>query len=218
MTVVGVAQNVRHYGVTENAPPEVYIPLVQANDVALGWMNGTAEIMLRTQTDGAQVLDELRAMIRRIDPSIPVHHVESMKERVAATLQQRRFITTLLTSFAALATFLAAIGIYGVLSYVVSLRTQEIGIRIAVGAQQSQVLRMLLADGLRLAAVGTAIGIAGALAGGGLVSSLLFNVAPNDPTTFTAGALMVIALALLASYVPASRALQIDPIIALRNE
>ena len=133
-------------------------------------------------------------------------------------MQERRFTTGLLASFATLAVFLAGVGIYGVLSYVVTLRTQEIGIRMALGAQRSRVLRMVVADGYLLVLTGTAIGVAAGLAATRLIRSLLFDVSPTDVATFVAGAVVLSALALIASYVPAARAIRIDPLRALRNE
>jgi putative ABC transport system permease protein len=218
VTIVGVVENVHHYGVTEDAPPEFYIPLEQAPDVAVGWMANTAELMLRTSGDSNVVANELRSLMKRIDPSAPVYRVQSMEERVAATLQERRFTMVLLTSFAGLALFLAIVGIYGVLSYVVNERTQEIGIRMALGAQSSQVLRMVIGDGLRLVFFGSVFGAIAALGAGRLIRSLLFNVPPDDLTTFVVGGVLLATLALLASYIPAARALRIDPVIALRND
>jgi putative ABC transport system permease protein len=133
-------------------------------------------------------------------------------------LEQRRFTTLLLSSFAALALFLAAIGIYGVLSYTVSQRTQEIGIRMALGGKPSQVLGLILGYGLRLAVVGTVVGVGGAFAISRLLRSLLFGVTPTDAATYALAPMVLIAMALLASYIPAARATRIDPVVALRYE
>jgi putative ABC transport system permease protein len=156
--------------------------------------------------------------MKRIDPLVPVYLVGPLQDRIATTLEQRRFTTLLLSSFAALALFLAAIGIYGVLSYTVSQRTQEIGIRMALGGKPSQVLGLILGYGLRLAVVGTVVGVGGAFAISRLLRSLLFGVTPTDAATYALAPMVLIAMALLASYIPAARATRIDPVVALRYE
>jgi putative ABC transport system permease protein len=218
ITIVGVVENVHHYGVTQDAPPEFYIPLEQAPDVAIGWMANTAEIMIRTSGASATVASDLRSLMKQIDPAAPVYRVQSMEERVSETLEERRFTTLLLVSFAGLALFLASVGIYGVLSYAVTERTHEIGIRMALGAQRYQVLRMVIADGLRMVVFGASVGVVGAMFAAHLIRSLLFAVPPDDLATFTIAAVVLVTLALFACYLPAARALKIDPVIALRYD
>ena len=136
---------------------------------------------------------------------------------VSDSVAQRRFSMLLLAGFAVIALFLAAIGLYGVVAYTVSLRTQEIGVRMAIGAQRGDVLRLVVGDGMRLALVGVAAGIVGALALGRFISSLLFEVTPFDPVSYAATAVLLLAIAALACYVPARRAMGVDPLTALRQ-
>jgi putative ABC transport system permease protein len=182
------------------------------------WVAQSMEVLARTSGDPQQHVDDLRAIMKRIDPLVPVYLVGPLQDRIATTLEQRRFTTLLLSSFAALALFLAAIGIYGVLSYTVSQRTQEIGIRMALGGKPSQVLGLILGYGLRLAVVGTVVGVGGAFAISRLLRSLLFGVTPTDAATYALAPMVLIAMALLASYIPAARATRIDPVVALRYE
>lgn len=176
------------------------------------------EIVLKTPGDPTLAANDLRQVVKRFDPTLPVYRLNSMEERVGNTLDERRFTTTLLASFAAMALFLASIGIYGVVSYTVSQRTQEIGIRMALGAKRGQVLRLVVGYGLRLVLLGTVVGVAGAFAVSRFMSSLLFNIAPTDVTSFSLASVTLLALALLASYVPAAKAMRIDPLVALRYD
>ena len=217
-TVVGIVADTRNYGLTEEAPPEIYIPMEQIPADGWRWVAQSMEVLVRTSGAPEQHADDLRALMKRIDPLVPVYLVGPIEERIATTLEQRRFSTLLLSSFAGLALFLAAIGIYGVLSYTVSQRTQEIGIRMALGGKPSQVLGLILGYGLRLAVMGTVIGVLGALAVSGLLRSLLFGVTPNDLATYALAPVLFISMALLASYLPAMRATRIDPVVALRYE
>jgi putative ABC transport system permease protein len=153
-----------------------------------------------------------------VDPEIPVQHVRSMDQRMSESLSPQRFTMLLLGAFAGLAVLLAAVGIYSVMSYSVSRRTNEIGIRVALGASRDNVLLLVVRQGLMLALIGSAIGIAGALMLSRVMRSQLYGVQPTDPVTFitVAGLLMVVVLA--ASYIPARRAIRVDPIMALRYE
>jgi putative ABC transport system permease protein len=217
-TIVGIVGDVRNYGLTEAAPPEIYLPMEQTPADGWRWVAQSMEVLARTSGDPQQHVDDLRAIMKRIDPLVPVYLVGPLQDRIATTLEQRRFTTLLLSSFAALALFLAAIGIYGVLSYTVSQRTQEIGIRMALGGKPSQVLGLILGYGLRLAVVGTVVGVGGAFAISRLLRSLLFGVTPTDAATYALAPMVLIAMALLASYIPAARATRIDPVVALRYE
>jgi ABC-type antimicrobial peptide transport system permease subunit len=162
------------------------------------------------------VAGAVRNEIRQMDASLPVANVRSMNEVVAAALATPRLTGLLLGAFAAIALALAAIGIYGVLAYLVSQRVQEIGIRLAIGANRSQVLGMVLRQGLVLAAVGIILGLIGAFALTRLMQSLLYEVRPNDPLTFVAVTAALLLVALLASFLPAWRATKVSPMIALR--
>lgn len=217
-TVVGVVGNVRAHGLTEDLGPEFYLPVQQAPEDSWRWTGRSMEVVLRTSADPSAATNDLRSIVKRFDPTVPVYLISSMEQRISDTLEERRFTMFLLTSFAALALFLAAIGIYGVLSYTVTQRTQEIGIRIALGANRTQVLRLVVGHGLRLVAIGTLLGMLGALGASRLMTTLLFSVAPTDAASFTLAGIVLLALATLASYIPAARAMRIDPVVALRYE
>jgi len=173
--------------------------------------------VLRTQ--GAPIpINELREAVTKVASGVPIYRVATMQERVSSQLQQSHFDTFLLTIFAATALLLAAIGIYGVLSYTVAQRTRDIGIRMALGATQRNIARDVLSQGLLLTGIGAAIGIAGALAGARLISSMLYGVHPTDLATFLAVSVVLAIVALVATYLPARRASHVDPMVALRYE
>ena len=172
-------------------------------------------VVARTAGDPLSVAGAVRSEIRQMDASLPVANVRSMNEVVATALATPRLTGFLLGAFAAIALALAAVGIYGVLAYHVSQRTQEIGIRLAIGADRSQVLGMVLRQGLSLAAVGIVAGLIGAFALTRLMASLLYEVRPNDPITFVAVAAALLLVALAASVLPAWRATRVSPTIAL---
>jgi predicted permease len=218
-TVVGIVADERHSGVTDFVREKFFIPHVQ-------WPVATSGgdpirsvfVVARTAGDPMSVAGAIRSEIRGMDASLPVASVRSMNDVVAAALATPRLTGFLLGAFAAIALALAAVGIYGVLSYLVSRRTQEIGIRLALGADRSQVLGMVLRRGLSLAAVGILAGLSGAFALTRLMESLLYGVRPHDPLTFAAVAAAVLLIALLASLLPARRATRVSPMIALRAE
>jgi ABC-type antimicrobial peptide transport system permease subunit len=160
----------------------------------------------------------VRARLLQLDPDQPVTNVETVDQILANSLGQRRLTLWLIGGFAAVALILALIGLYGVIAYSVAQRTREIGIRHALGASFSQICRMVLGQGLRLAGAGVIAGIAGAFGLTRLISGLLFGVQPTDPAVFVAAAVLFAAVAVLASYVPAHRAATVDPVIALRDE
>jgi predicted permease len=216
-TVVGIVADERHAGVTEIIKEKFFIPHIQ-------WpvaTNGgdpirSVFVVARTTGDPLSVAGAVRDEIRQMDANLPIANLRSMNEVVAAALASPRLTGFLLGTFAAIALALAAVGIYGVLAYLVSQRTQEIGIRLAIGAARSQVLGMVLRQGLSLAVVGIAIGLIGALALTRLMQSLLYAVRPNDPITFLAVAAGLLLIALIASVLPAWRATRVPPTIALR--
>jgi putative ABC transport system permease protein len=175
-------------------------------------------LVVKTQGDPRALAGAVRQSIRTLDPSLPVADVRTMDDVVAATLSAPRFTGMLLGAFAALALALSAIGIYGVLSYVVSRRTREIGIRLAIGAGRGQVLRLVLGSGVALSLVGIVIGLAAAASLSRLMGTLLHDVEPGDPATFAAVAATLTAVAIAASLVPAWRATRVDPVRALKAE
>jgi len=160
----------------------------------------------------------LRNAVREIDPALPVYGLMTMNERLSNSVADRRFNLLLLGGFAALALLLAGVGVYGVISYVVTQRTHEIGIRMALGAQRSDVARLFIKQGMKLVVLGVALGLFGAFALTRVMTGLLFNVGANDPLTFACVALSLSLIALAACYLPARRATRIDPLAALRHE
>lgn len=205
--IVGVVGNVHQYGL--DAPPTLDIYY------AGGWPQYT---VIRTATDPAKLAEAAASEIHKFDLNLPVTHIMTLDNLLADSVSPRRFSTFLLGVFAVLALVLAAMGIYGVMSYVVSLRTNEIGIRMALGAQPRDIWRLIIGKGAQLAFGGVALGLVGAFALTKLISSLLFGVKPTDPLTFGAVAILLVSVALFACYVPALRAMRVDPMVALRYE
>jgi putative ABC transport system permease protein len=175
-------------------------------------------IVVRTRNEPMSAAAAIRGTIRQLDPALPVSNVGTMDDVMSTARSRPRFLTLLLTMFSSLSLILAALGIYGVISYAVVQRTNEIGIRMALGAQGNDVLRLIGTSGMKLAAVGTVLGAAGAFALTRFMSTMLFGVSAVDPLTFAAMAGALIAVTLVACYVPARRASKVDPLIALRYE
>jgi putative ABC transport system permease protein len=209
--IIGIVGDVRYDSLIDPAEPTVYFP---HPDLVYPFMT----FVVRTTGDPLEIAPAVRREIGALDPEQPVADVRSMNEVMADTVARARFNTLLLALFAGLATLLAAVGIFGVMNYSLALRTREIGLRMALGAQNRQVLAMMLKQGLLLTVIGTAIGIAGALALTRLLSTLLFGVSAADPTIFVAIVLLLMVVSLIACYLPARRATRIDPMIALRSE
>jgi putative ABC transport system permease protein len=216
--VIGVARDVRALGLDEAPMPEFYLPMAQAPAAAWSWTDRTLTLVARTQGEAPALLTPLRRAVGEVDPSLPLYNIGTMEGRLTDSLAQSRFSTMLLTIFGVIALILAAIGVYGVISYGVAQRTQEIGIRMALGARHADVLGMVVRHGAALAGVGLGVGLAAALALSGLLSSLLFQVSPTDPPTFAAGLVVLSVVAVLAAALPAMRAARTDPMIALRSE
>jgi len=209
--IVGVIGDVKQSGLGAEAAPEVYAPLAQSPF-------GTMFLVVRTANDPRAIVEPARRQVASLDKTVPIYHVETLDQYFAQSAAGTRFIALLLGGFAGLALLLACLGIHGVISYIVVQRTHEIGIRRAMGAQKGDVLRMVIGEGLAPALAGVAIGIAGALRLTRLLSSLLYGVAPGDPLTFIAVALILTGVALMACYIPARRATKVDPMVALRYE
>jgi putative ABC transport system permease protein len=215
--VVGVVADVRAWGLDQQVQPEFYVPMTQMPPSSWDWIGRTMDLTVRTQANAVSV-EALQAAVDSVAPGVPVYQLSTMQQKIAGTLERSHFDTFLLALFAATALLLSSIGIYGVMSYVVAQRTRDIGIRMALGATRGQILRDVLTYGVRLTAAGLALGLAGALAGTQLLSSLLYGVQSTDAVTFTVASVVLCAVALLASYVPARRATRVDPIVALRYE
>jgi putative ABC transport system permease protein len=211
ITVVGVIANARTESLADASVPQVYLDLYQSKEKHLA-------IFLRGNLDAAAVPDQLRRQVQAVDPTIPVYEAQTLDEALSASLSERRFAMAMVGLFALTALLLAGLGIFGVLSYVVSERTHEIGIRLALGAHRQNILRLVLGQGLTLAVVGAAVGLAGALAAGHLMTGLLYGVSATDPVIFAGVAVLLIGVALLACYLPARRAIDVDPMVALRYE
>jgi len=221
LTIVGVVGDVYHQGLDQEVYPEVYFPYMQTPRYV--YMNlavrvGSDQSHSADQSISAALATSIRNQMRTIDPNEPVNQVITMDERLSNSVAGRRFQMLLFGIFAAVALVIATVGIYGVISYAVSQKTHEIGIRMALGAQTSEVLKMVVWQGLRLALVGVGLGLAAALALTRVMKSLLFNVSATDPVIFASIALLLVGVALIASYIPARRATKVDPLQALRHE
>jgi putative ABC transport system permease protein len=210
-TIVGVVRDVTQYGIDKKPPMQFYLPESQ---MGFSFMS----LVLRTTSEPAAMTAAVRNEILAVDKEQAVYQVATMEELLSASISLRRFFMLLLLSFAGLALALAGVGIYGVMSYTVAQRTPELGIRIALGAGAGDIFKLVIGQGMLLALSGVAIGVVAALALTQLMSSLLFGVSANDPTTFILIALLLSLIALLACYVPARRATKVDPMIALRYE
>ena len=213
ITIVGVVGDVKHFGLDLPEEPALYSPYTQINPWKR-WMS----FAVRTQADAAGTAQALKQEIWKVDSQLPVTKVETMSEVAASSCAARRFNMSLLSLFAGLALVLAAIGIYGVMSNAVTQRTQEIGIRLALGARTVDVLTLIIRNGLMLVIVGVAIGLAGAFGLTRLMGTLLFGVTPTDGLTIGVVSAVLIGVALLACFIPARRATKVDPLVALRYE
>jgi putative ABC transport system permease protein len=212
ITIIGIANDIRSLGLDTDPGPMVY----GSAKAFSGW--NPMNVVLRSALDPASHAPAVRAAVRALDPSVPVYDIRPLTELFDDSLGPRRFNMYLLTCFAGVALLLACIGLFGVMAYLVSQRTHDIGVRLALGAAPRDVLRLILGQGLGLALAGAAIGVLGGLAGGSVMRSLLYSVTPTDVVTFVSVPLVLITVAVLACYVPARRAMKVDPLVALRSE
>jgi len=210
-TVIGVVEDVRHQGLDREIEQAAYLSYRQMP-------RPTMALVLRGSLDPSSLAAALRQAVREVDPALPVFDVRTMEARLSDSLAGRRFNLFVLGSFAALALALAGVGIYGVIAYLVTERTREIGIRMALGAQRRSVLSLVVGQGMRLAVLGIGIGLAAALALSRVLRTLLFEITPTDPLTFATIPLVLAAVALIACWLPACRAARVDPMEALRSE
>jgi putative ABC transport system permease protein len=209
-TIVGVVGDMRRQGLERQPVPQIFEPLAQNPPQSV-------DLFIRTSTeDPLTMAGALRAAVRRVEKQAPIYGVAHLEQQLGTYLAQRRFQTSLLTGFSVLALLMAAVGIYGLVQYSIVTRTQEIGLRIAVGAQASDIFRMVIGEGLTLTLIGLALGLTGAWWLGQAASSLLFGVTAHDPLTLTTVSALLTAVAIAACYVPARRAMTVDPVVALR--
>ena len=220
--VVGVVDHVRQWGLDADASSAIeaqfYFPFMQLPDKIMRLAATGVAVVLRTRGDPGAVMGPVRQAVAQIDPRNVIYNASTMRDVLANSLAARRFLMVLLGVFAALALALACVGIYGVIAYLVGQRTNEIGVRMALGAQRVDVLRLVVGEGARMAMVGAAVGIFAALAVTRLMAHQLFGVSAHDPLTFGGVALLLMLVAILACYIPARRATRVDPVVALRNE
>jgi predicted permease len=210
--IVGVCGDTRYMNLSDPPPPQFYLPYVQQTEI------GGMAYEIRTRMDPEALIPTLRSVVRQIDPDLPLVNVRTQDQQIAADLEGKRAIATLTSGFGLLALALAAVGIYGIMAYSVAQRTNEIGIRLALGAQPGQVRGMILGESAWLAVAGVVAGLAASLLMTHLVRSMLFGIQPYDPVTLFSGAVLLLAVALASSWIPARRAASIQPIEALRHE
>jgi len=220
--IVGVVGHVRQWGLdlddTEKLRAQMYLPCTQMSDAFLGMTPSGSTMIVRSRSERPVTLETIRAAVQQISNQHILFSPQTMREIISDSLARRRFMMVLLGVFAASALLLAIIGMYGVLSYIVGLRTHEIGVRIALGARRGDILRLILGGAGALTAVGVTLGLVAAFGLTRLMGSLLYGVEPLDPVTFAIVPGLVIAVTLLASYIPARRAATVDPMSALRSE
>jgi putative ABC transport system permease protein len=213
MTVVGVVGHTKHEGLDAENRVQLYHPYHRYRFIGTGM-----SFAVRTVGDPNRALPAVRAALHAIDPDVPISNISTMDANIANSMGQRRFAMMLLGLFAVMALVLASIGIYGVMSYSVTQRAHEIGIRMALGAARQRVLGMVMRQGLALVGLGVVIGVVGAFALTRLIASQLYGVKPTDPATFVLVAVTLVGVAAVATFVPAMRATRVDPVVALRDE
>ncbi len=214
-TVVGIVENTKNLGTDKPAGTELYF--LQPQTVAFG-IDSTMNFVVRTDGNPSAIASSIRSTVAEMDPSVPIYSLQTMGDVVAASLVRPRLLSLLLGTFSIIAMSLAAIGIYGVMAYTVAQRTQEIGVRVALGATTRNVLAMILGQGLKITVIGLGVGLTGAFFLTRLMASLLFEISATDPLTFALVGVGLTAVGLLACFVPARRAAKVDPMVALRYE
>jgi predicted permease len=220
--IVGVVGHVKQWGLGTDAKSAIeaqfYYPFMQLPEKVMPLVADAVAVVLRTEGDPVAIMGLVRRAVDQIDPREVIYGVQTMDEVVASSFAARRLSMILLGIFAALALVLSCVGIYGVISYLVGQRTHEIGVRMALGAQRRDVMRLVLGEGAKMALIGVAIGITAALGLTRLMANELFGVTAHDPLTFVTVAILLTLVAMLACYLPARRAVRVDPMVALRYE
>jgi putative ABC transport system permease protein len=217
-TIAGVVADVRQRGLERPPRPEMYIPLPQFRHFMARSQSWSMTVVAKVTVPPLSLAGPMRAAVRRVDPEVPLASLQAMDEVVGASMADRRRDAWLIGTFAALALVVASIGVYGVTAYHVARRRREIGLRVALGAERGDVVRLVLGQGLRLALFGIGAGVPAALLAAGALRSLLFEVTPHDASVFAAIPMLLLAVAALACAIPAARAARIDAAIALRDE
>jgi putative ABC transport system permease protein len=212
MTIVGIVKDAQYVDLRRNIRRHFYMPATQEEQLT----NMTLHV--KTTMDPNAVAESLRAELKALDPHLPLYNIKTLSTEIDQSLIQERLVTWLSSAFGVLATLLTALGLYGVLTFSVARRTREIGIRVALGAQRRDVVRLIMIRGVILVGVGVAVGLGVSIAFSKLMSSMLFGVAPNNPLLLAVVSLGLIAIALVACYLPARRATKVDPLVALRYE
>jgi putative ABC transport system permease protein len=215
--IVGVVADVRNYGVDAEVKPEAYVPLLQSAPGYLAGVTSALVLVIRSTIDPTALSQAIREQVQALDKDQPVSEIKTMETYLAESMSQRRFNMLLLAVFAGLALVLAAVGIYGVIAYTVTQRTHEMGIRIALGARGADILRLVFSNAMATTITGIVIGLGAALALMRLLQSLLYQVTATDPVVFVTIPLVLLAVAALATYLPARRAMKVNPITALRE-
>jgi predicted permease len=210
-TIVGVVNDVKQRGLDADAFPTMYLPYTQAPRSSLS-------VAVRLRNDKVPVGPSLRAQVARLDPDLPLYNLRPMEDIVATSVATEHLYMVLLASFAAIALLLSAVGLYGVIAYAVSERTQELGVRVALGASSGRISRMILGEGLTMSIAGIVVGLAASAAATQVLTKLLFGIKPSDPVTFVAVSVALVAVALAASFFPARRAAKADPLVAMRGD
>jgi putative ABC transport system permease protein len=216
--IVGIVENVRQFGLDREAEPQFFADLRQWSGTGLLLFPGGAYYAVRTNGEPMTIMPSVRRIVRELDPQAALFYVAPMEQVVTTTMARPRMYAAVLAVFAGIGTILAAIGIYGVVAYSATRRTREIGIRMALGAQRLQVMKLVLGQSMWLTVIGIVFGVLGALALTRHLERLLFGITPLDATTFVTVSFALALVAAFASYLPARRATQVDPLIALRSE
>jgi putative ABC transport system permease protein len=216
--VIGVVGDIKQFGLDSDPQPELFVPFAQAPPLLWQWQNRSMNLIARTQANPSSLTAAMRSAIWAVDRDLPVFHVTTMEQMLDESVASQAVFMRLFGAFALVALMLASVGIYGVISYLVTERTHEIGVRMALGAQRSDILRLVVGQGMRLAGLGVAIGLVGSYWLGRALTAQLFGVRPTDPITFVGVSLLLGTVAAAACYIPARRATRVDPMIALRYE
>jgi putative ABC transport system permease protein len=216
--IVGVARNIKHVGLDEEPTATLYGPIDQISENSASFLAANCSLAIRTRTNPLMQEAAVRRVVQSVDKDVPTSNTRTMDQFLSASTAPRRFNVLLLTIFACVALLLAMTGVYAVMSYSVTQRSQEIGLRIALGAQASNVLKLILGQGLKLVLIGSVLGLVGGFVATRFLSSLLFGVSAIDPAIFALTPLILLLVALSACYIPARKATKVDPVIALRTD